>query len=63
MTEKKLIIPTKKFRGDSTVLSIRVPNDMVQHLDEFAERTGRTRSEIIQMCLEFSVEHLETDDQ
>ena len=28
---------------------------------EIAERTGRTRNEIIQMCLEFSMENIEID--
>lgn len=60
--DRKLVIPTKKFRGDSQVLSVRLPNDLISKLDEIAADTGRTRNEIVQTCLEFAVEHLEIDD-
>ena len=59
MLEKKLVISSKKFRGDSAVVSVRLPNELILKLDEIAEQTGRTRNEIIQTCLEFSVENLE----
>lgn len=59
MSEKKLVITSKKYRGDSSVISARLPNDLIRSLDVIAERTGRTRNEIIQMCLEHSVENIE----
>lgn len=59
MPDKKLVISPKKFRGDSSVVSVRLPNDLVKQLDDIAEKTGRTRNEIIQTCLEFSVDNLE----
>ena len=61
MADKKLVISSKKFRKESSVVSVRLPNDMIEGLDEIAERTGRTRNEIIQMCLEFSMENIEID--
>ena len=61
MDDKKLVISSKKFRKESSVVSVRLPNDMIEGLDEIAERTGRTRNEIIQMCLEFSMENIEID--
>jgi predicted DNA-binding protein len=57
--EKKLIISPRRFKGDSSVVSVRLPNDLVKSLDEIAGKTGRTRNEIIQKCIEFSVENLE----
>ena len=64
MSEKKLVISSKKFRGDSSVVSVRLPNDMIEELDSIAEQTGRTRNEIIQKCLAFSIENIEiTDDR
>ena len=48
MADKKLVISSKKFRGDSSVVSVRLPNDMIEKLDAIAEETGRTRNEIIQ---------------
>lgn len=59
MENKKLVIPSKKYRGDSMVVSTRLPNELVNKLDKIAEQTGRTRNEIMQMCLEFAVENLE----
>ena len=59
MENKKLIIATKKFRGDSMVVSTRLPNELVEKLDTVAEQTGRTRNEIIQTCIEFAIENLE----
>ena len=41
------------------VVSTRLPNELVNKLDKIAEQTGRTRNEIMQMCLEFAVENLE----
>ena len=59
MADKKLIISSKKFRGDSSVVSVRLPNDMIEKLDTIAEQTGRTRNEIIQKCLAYSIENIE----
>lgn len=59
MADKKLIISSKKFRGDSSVVSVRLPNDMIEKLDTIAEQTGRTRNEIIQKCLVFSIQNIE----
>ncbi len=61
MSEKKLIISSKKFRGDSSVVSVRLPNDMIESLDEIANQTGRTRNEIIIKCLSFSIENIQID--
>lgn len=62
MPDNKLIISSKKFRGDSSVVSVRLPNDMLDKLDAIAEQTGRTRNEIIQKCLAYSIENLEITD-
>ena len=62
MPDKKLVISSKKFRGDSSVVSVRLPNDMIEKLDAIAEQTGRTRNEIIQKCLAFSIEIIEVTD-
>ena len=62
MTEKKLVISSKKFRGVSAVISVRLPIDMIEKLDAIAEKTGRTRNEIIQKCLAYSIENIEITD-
>lgn len=62
MSDKKLVISSKKFRGESSVVSVRLPNDMIEKLDTIATQTGRTRNEIIQKCLAYSIENLEIMD-
>ena len=62
MFDKKLVISAKKFRGDSSVVSVRLPNDLIEKLDAIADQTGRTRNEIIQKCLVYSVENIEVAD-
>ena len=61
MPEKKLKIKTKKYRGDSSVISVRLPNELIESLDRISNITSRTRNDIIQKCLEFSIENLEID--
>ena len=59
MEHQKLTISSRKFRGDSSVVSVRLPNDLISVVDEIATTTGRTRNEIIQKFIEFSVDNLE----
>lgn len=59
MEEKKLEIKAKKYRGDSTVVSLRLPTDLIARLDGISKDTGRTRNDIMQTCLEFAVDNLE----
>ena len=59
MEIRKLVIPSKKYRGDSAVISSRLTNELIKKIDEIAEQTGRTRNEIIQLCLEFAIENIE----
>lgn len=62
MTEKenpKLIITPKSYTGESSVISARLPKDMIADLDKAAKMTGRTRNEIIQMSLEFALKNME----
>ena len=59
MLKEKLIISSKKYRGDSAVVSVRLPDELVKKLDEIADETGRTRNEVVQKCLAYSVDNLE----
>ncbi len=59
MEEKKLVISQKKFSGDSSVLSLRLPNELVSELDRIAENTKRTRNDIVQKCLEYAIQNIE----
>lgn len=61
MDNPKFHIPVKKYTGESTVISCRIPKDMLQEIDQLAGETGRTRNEIILLSLEFALGHLETN--
>ena len=44
MPEKKLLIPAKKYKGDTSVVSARLPVQMIKDIDMIAEKTGRNRN-------------------
>ena len=59
MPNDKLVISSKKYRGESSVISIRLPDDLIKKIDDVAEKTGRTRNELIQKSLAFAMDNLE----
>ena len=63
MAVEKLKIPPKRYRKETSVVSARLPKDMIDDLDRIASETGRNRNEIISLCLEFALEHLEEGEE
>lgn len=63
MSDKTLKITTKKYQGDSSVVSVRLPNELIESLDRISKITGRTRNDIMQRCLEFAIENLEIEEK
>lgn len=61
--EEKFVIPYKRFGGQSSVVSVRLPNDMLEALDAVAAKTGRTRNEVIAMSLEFSLDRMVLEEK
>ena len=61
LNEKKLVISAKKYTGDSAVVSARLPIELIKKLDDICNKTRRNRNEVIQMCLEFSVDNIESE--
>lgn len=62
MHKPKLQITSKRYTGETTVISMRAPKDMVLELDRIAEKTGRTRNEIMMLCLEYAITNAEIVD-
>ena len=58
-SEKKLIIEPQKYGGETAVISMRIPKNMLADIDMVAAETERTRNEIMMMSLEFALEHME----
>ena len=64
MTEndKKLII-SKRMKGEDghKVFSVRIKDETVAALDELARKTNRSRNDLINLLLDFAIEHCETE--
>ena len=63
MKEKKLIIKPRRYGSETSVISLRLPKDMIKVIEEIASSTGRTRNEIMVMSLEFALENMEIDEK
>ena len=61
LEKKKLVISIKKYTGETSVISARISNDLIKEIDDICETTGRTRNEVVQMCLEFAVDNIEIE--
>lgn len=58
MEDKKLVLSTKKFKEDSTtIISARVPTELLKKIENLAKKTNRNRNEIVQILLSFAVEN------
>lgn len=63
MAEKKLVIRPHKFGGETSVISMRLPKEMLAVIDQVATDTGRTRNEILVLSMEFALENMEINDK
>lgn len=59
MEKPKLQITPKKYGGETSVISMRLPKDMLRDIDAVAEETGRTRNEIMLLSMEFALDNME----
>lgn len=59
MADVKLGMNPKKYRGETAPVTARLTVNLIKKIDSIADKTGRTRNDIIQKCMEFAVENLE----
>ena len=59
MEKPTLRITPKKYTGESAVVSMRMPRDLLKDIDTVAGATGRNRNEVLNMSLEFALRHME----
>ena len=50
---------TKKYSGKSSVVSARLPDDMIKVLDEISFKTGKSRNELLVTMIEFAIDNIE----
>ena len=55
----KMQITPKKYNEETTVISMRMPKDMLRDIDAVANQTGRTRNEILMLSMEFALDNIE----
>lgn len=63
MSKERLVISSRKYSGDTSVISSRLPSDMIKQLDKIAEKTKRNRNEIVTLCLEYALDNLIINEQ
>jgi predicted DNA-binding protein len=61
--EQKLKLTSKKYKGETSVVSLRMPVEMLRKIDEACEKTGRTRNDVIFKCLDFALDNIEIDEE
>lgn len=59
MNEPVFKLQKKKYLGETAVISMRIPKDMLADIDKAAAVSGRTRNEIMTLSLEFALNHME----
>jgi len=58
--DDKLIIKSKKYgNSDTTIVSARIPVDLVSKIDDIAKKTNHSRNEMLQILLSFAVDRAE----
>lgn len=58
MEEKKLVLSAKKFKANSTtIISARVPTELIKIIEDLAKRTNRNRNEMVQILLTYAVDN------
>lgn len=62
MENKFVVRPRKPAFGKTTVVSARLPDEMIEKLDAVTKQTGRTRNELIQMCIDYALKNIEISE-
>lgn len=56
----KYFIPQKQ---DKEVISIRLPSELLQQIDESAAKADISRNEFINQCIVFAMQHLQSENK
>lgn len=56
--EDEFVVRPRKSSGKSTVVSARLPDDLLKELDTVCTKTGRSRNELITMCIEYALQRI-----
>ena len=57
----EFVIKPKKTYTNSTVVSARLPQEIIDKLEDMAQQTGRNRNELILMCIEYALDNIKIE--
>lgn len=63
MEGKFIIHPKIPISSQSSVISLRLSDLTIDKLEVIAKKSGHSRNELIAMCIEFALGHLEIKDE
>jgi len=50
-------------RGDKEVISFRIPKDLLNEIDKFANNNALSRNEFMVQCLEFAIDNISEENE
>ena len=56
---EKLVIQARRFGGETSVISVRMPKEMIEAINKIATDASRPRNEIIVTSLEYALANTE----
>lgn len=60
---KKFKLKKKKYSTETSVVSLRMPNELIKRIDEICEKSGRTRNELIIKSIDFALDNIEIEGE
>jgi predicted transcriptional regulator len=58
----KLVITKLRGEDGTTVVTARLPDRLVQQLEDVVTKTGRSRTQVIIMALDYALDRLEIEE-
>jgi len=59
----KFVISQLRGEDGTTVVTARMPDRLVQRLEDVVIKTGRSRTQVIIMALDYALDRLEIEDK
>ena len=56
--DKKLKVSMKKYGGETSVVSLRMPIELIKKIDDVCVKTGRTRNDLIIKSVDFALDNI-----
>lgn len=54
----KLEIRPKKYKGETAVMSLRLPEEVIAKIDRISQQSGRTRNELVLHFIEYALDNV-----